>query len=72
MKTADELFEELGYKKLQPIGLQQCAYTNGRGKEIIINQYKRIGLYGNYQWVTLEELKAINEKCKEMGWLDEK
>ena len=66
MSKADEMFEELGYNKLQPIGLQQCAYTNGKGKEIIINQMKRIGLYGYYQWITLEELKAINEKVKEL------
>ena len=26
---ADKMFEKLGYIKLQPIGLQRCAYTNG-------------------------------------------
>lgn len=70
MSKADEMFKKLGYKKLQPIGLQQCAYTNGKGKEIIINQMQRIGLYGVYQWITLEEFKAINAKVKELGWVE--
>ena len=69
MSEADKMFEELGYRKLQSVGLQQCAYSNGKGKEIIISQSKRIGLYGIYQWITLEELQAINKKCEELGWI---
>lgn len=69
MSEADKMFEELGYHKLQTIGLQECAYSNGKGKEIIISQNKKVGLYGIYQWLTLEELQAINEKCKELGWI---
>ena len=71
MSKADEMFKKLGYHKLQAVGLQECAYSNGKGKEIIFSQIKRIGLYGIYQWVTLDELQAINQKCKELGWLDE-
>lgn len=68
MSKADEMFEKLGYRKLQVIGLQECAYSNGKGKEIIFNKMKRFGLYGMYQWLSLEELQAINEKVKELGW----
>lgn len=67
---ADEMFEKLGYKKLQVIGLQECAYSNGKGKEIIFSKTKRFGLYGVYQWLSLEELQAINKKCQELGWIE--
>ena len=26
---------------------------------------------GFYQGINLDELQAINKKCKELGWLDE-
>lgn len=69
MSKADEMFEKLGYIKLQPIGLQRCAYTNGKGKEIIFSDLQRVGLYGDYSFLTISELQAINEKVKELGWL---
>lgn len=64
------MFAELGYHQLKVIGMQECDYSNGKGKEIIFTKRKTVGLYGIYNWLTLEELQAINKKCEELGWLD--
>lgn len=67
---ADKMFEKLGYRKLQPIGAQECAYTNGVGKQIIFAKLnKRVLLYGIYYWLDMRELEAVNKKCKELGWI---
>ncbi len=78
MSEADKMFEELGY-------IEHFNYTENEGyvdTEIyrtdishcmgksIIFQYvdKRILMP---QVINMQELKAINQKCKEMKWLDE-
>ena len=75
--TAKEMFEALGYeqeyhfsyikyyKKLK----QNCCDDVDR-LEIWIYQidetFEKIG-----GLITMQELKAINQQCKELGWLDE-
>ena len=73
-KTADKMFEELGYVKITTIEDElKIAYKNKRGKTILFSKpLKRIGLIEDYKWFTLEELKAINKKVEELGWLDER
>ena len=78
MSKADKMFEKLGYKIEEDEDSVLIYQTNIA--EVIIYKvilYKkctdekfRIKLYEQY--ITLKFLQAINEKCKELGWLDVK
>ncbi len=61
-KTADEIFEELGYKKKF-----NNYYEHDFGTTIEFeNKYKEINIRG---LIEMQELQAINKKCEEMGWI---
>ena len=80
MSKADEMFEELGYKltsktdeyiiyekednNTYPYKIELCF--NLKSKSVI----KSCKLYNDRCWLSMQELQAINEKCKELGWLD--
>lgn len=73
MSKADEMFKKLGYEK------DTCANAT----EYILNNDKEIDFVENkdtnqneiwidsFHTLTMQELQAINEKIKELGWLDE-
>lgn len=77
-KTADKLFEELGYKKTEMKTMSGKVW----GIKYVSNrQYIRITFDltdhmicmadnsdGGAVYITVEELSAISEKCKELGW----
>ncbi len=72
MSKADEMFDKLGYK----IRDNDCYLEYRKDSENIIyfhnnNQtFIKIGKYeGMCDDITMQELQAINEKCKELGWL---
>ena len=77
MTKADAMFEELGYKKYD--GLQSCRYVrycdivNGEKEYIIFSKNKKTVRF-QYLYthasksINMQELKAINEKVKELGW----
>ena len=86
--TADEMFEELGYKKITEHEFTEPEY--GETTELILyrlilyrDEVKRLDIEFwndksisktcNYDvgYITMQELKAINKKCKELGWVDE-
>ena len=79
-KTADEMFEELGYKKVTE-HKQFSMYTKGmmvitfhkEYKDIAINTDTGEEIFGNtiygFTEISLQELQAINKKCQELGWL---
>lgn len=82
--TADEMFEKLGYEKIDKKGLKYIQYVrqiNKNTKENITfhKTFKKVEVYfydyEDYEELTkpiaMQELKAINEKVKELGWLDE-
>ena len=71
MSKADKMFEELGYKKI--VGKTTEVFTLSReSKNIAFSKIiNRIRIYGKYDFIDMQELQAINEKCKELGWLDE-
>ena len=86
MSEADKLFEELGYEKIEDkynIDFNKIyQFTNGDkireqikfcklDKYIHIENYNfNIGItFGKF--LNMQELQAINKKCKELGWLDE-
>lgn len=73
-KSADELFEELGYTKyiddnnnieFYKYGMQFCD-SDILYSIRFYSKDKEIGL--NFI-LSMQELKAINKKCKEMKWI---
>ena len=83
MSKADELFKELGYEKADEsfssilyeknISLSERVYIYFKLDEKLVqaeyvdDDYEMRGA----SYLNMQELKAINQKCKEMGWLDE-
>ena len=74
--SADEMFEKLGYE------IEKCAnsteYILGFGCDVkSISIVKNVDTNKNEIWIddfhviTMQELKAINKKVEELGWLDE-
>ena len=72
MTNADKMFEELGYKKTAEFKssiyyeLQTPACFH---KIVFVIDNKTV--YKDNSIITMQELKAINKKCEEMGWLEE-
>ena len=70
-KSADEMFDELGYEK--EIVKNGIEYY-GDDKEIdflenaVGKMEKRIWI-DDFHFITMEELKAINKKVEELGWI---
>lgn len=69
-KTADEMFEELGYKKIE--NKQQINYVGTVDNIVFLIRYKKIEynfLRGStFRIQTMQELQAINKKVQELGW----
>ncbi len=77
--------EELGYKKVDGYkNIDDCTYTksdNWETHEIFFSNNEVICQSKNKyaldfdpwesKFITMEELKAINKKCEELGWLGE-
>lgn len=81
MSKADKMFEELGYIKLTKKELKEkykkekeyyelieCFYEGEMFKFIVFYKDKELNSVSS---LTMQELQAINEKVKELGWLDE-
>jgi hypothetical protein len=76
MSKADEMFEKLGYKKTYSV-MDDDVLMIGYGlneepveeSEIIFLKKAKKIIIGIS--IGMQELQAINEKCKELGWLDE-
>ena len=68
MKTAREMFEELGYTCKEN---RLCiSYEIDELYHFIFHKFqKQIGV-GNFH-ITLNELKAIIQQCKELGWFED-
>lgn len=75
---ADKMFEELGYiehfkyaENEGYIDTETYRTDSSRcmGKSIIFQYVDRRILMPHV--INMQELKAINQKCKELGWLDE-
>lgn len=74
MKTAREMFEELGYKEVEDSFLT-IRFRKPKGKEIIFfHNYEAVlkeSSIAKNELITMEELQVINQMCKELGWLNE-
>lgn len=74
MKTAREMFEELGYEQTEN-NLIYLVYENNFSPTITIRFYKEVGgcLVDSNDLpvlMTLEEYKVIVKQLEELGWLD--
>lgn len=71
--SAKEMFEKLGYK--QEIYISSIFYgedSEDSGYYIAFDKLnKSININKYINEITIEELQAINEQVKELGWLDE-
>ena len=82
MSKADEMFEELGYEKIVEHKFKEPDDYDDGVTELILyrDEVKRLEIEfwndrtisktSNYDvsYLTMEELQAINEKVKELGW----
>ena len=78
MSKVDKMFEELGYENIpkQPNRLYDIKYY--KDDDNVYYFYfdrKSISKSGEYDsmcdGITMQELQAINEKCKELGWYEQ-
>jgi len=76
-KSADKLFEELGYKK-ETFKEDRCyllRFKKDNDNVIYFERDKTFHKSGEYDGmhdsISMQELKAINMKCRELGWSDE-
>ena len=82
-KNADEMFEELGYRVFVNNGFNLFEYVKHYelrpakhikfeiDETITIAKENEKELAVNSDHINMQELKAINEKVKELGWLDD-
>ena len=84
--TAKEMFEELGYKEVNEwqniIHYEQVVDNKLEQKYIIefvlnhefISVCSKFGKYryGAFNGLDMKLLQAINQQCKELGWLEDK
>ena len=74
MSEADKLLEELGYEKIRnKVGNTFTAIYAKGDKRIAFYTDKTIECYDYYygsDYISMQELQAINEKCKELGWIE--
>lgn len=78
-KTADEIFEKLGYEKINDdeYGVIYEKGTSTRNRIIFKRTNKTVCcilIDENYEWndameIDMQELQAINKKCQELRWL---
>ena len=74
MSKADEMFERIGYEKDYSQLGNIKYYKNDDNTIYFMIEYKTFIKSGEYDgmcdYITMQELQAINEKVKELEWLD--
>ena len=77
MSKADKLFYDIDYTGIERYSngvdyiSEEGLYENRIGFIEYENYGKVITIDKDEDFITLKELQAINEKCKELRWLDE-
>lgn len=69
MSKADKMFEKLGYEKEETnysIRYIKFIFKDLGHRIVFYKDDKSVNTYGK---IDMQELQAINEKCKELGWL---
>ena len=71
--TADEMFEKLGYEKTFTEVDNIKYYEDDDNVIYFVITHRTFHKTGEYDGmcdaITMQELKAINEKVKELGWI---
>lgn len=71
--SADEMFEKLGYEKRGTKFSERYVLYSGDDelliKIVFNNTTKRCAIHCDGDALDVEELQAINKKCKELGWI---
>lgn len=77
--SAKEMFEELGYVKTNLLKTPSVHYENKKWETAIsifdnekgrsIHIYALGNTYQDSGFIGVDELKAINQQCKELGWV---
>ncbi len=74
MSKTDEMFEELGYEidsTYEIKGhLHYCKENIKIDFDLERKNFYKYNLSGYRSSISMQELQAINQKCKELGWLD--
>ncbi len=75
MSKADRLFEELGYIKVEDDKsfIEYRKIVNGDLFEIDFWKDDKTvskSYYRDMGYISMQELQAINLKCKELGWIE--
>ena len=76
-KSADEMFAELGYEKIDRKLYKTILFTNGNKKFYFHKVFHKIKCveYDNEEekfmdsFFTMQELQAIIKKCEELKWI---
>ena len=73
MSKADKMFEKLGYKKEDVLTIRKAKigtrFRNRKNGHVVSFYDEKKEFEKPYEEITMEELKAINKKCEELGWL---
>lgn len=74
---ADEMFEKLGYEKVEDIRENTGYVYFKKEKHFIYNEYPKIIFHNKIKkltiqndYLSMQELQAIYKKCQEKGWLE--
>ena len=77
MSEADKMFEELGYKKFTRERGHTYLLKYYKDRDNVFYFYDqdksvdKTGEYGEFvDNITMQELKAINKKVQELGWIE--
>lgn len=71
MSEADKMLEKAGYEKYKYLE-HTDFYNKDIDKIISFRNDKSIAVFNSYDEIdsiTMQELKAINKKCEELGWI---
>lgn len=73
MSKADEMFDILGYEKHSSKTHERFDLYNFDDEHLIRivfnNKTKRVAIHCDGDALDIEELQAINLKCRELGWI---
>lgn len=66
--SAEEMFEELGWEKVHE---SQCSIIYERGYRTcsFLKKNEQENVIDSSGHISIDMLKAINQQCKELGWL---
>ena len=78
MSEADKMFKELGYEKFYCINnidnttndIRYCTDEFEIKFNMIYEAIEFEKKKAHYNSITMQELQAINKKCKELGWIE--